>query len=375
MKSILFFMESLSGAGAEGALTRLVENIDKTKYKVYVVSETDNEFHTETIKQNSIFHCFATKNLSGSKIKELYNRVIFKFSVCAPASLVYRFFIRGKYDVEVAFCEGFGTKLIANSPNRKSKKIAWVHTDFINHPWSVAAYSSQEEEKSCYEKFDVINCVSKTVKESIDEKYGLSSKTQVVYNIVDEKLIVKESLEELCLENGGGLTLVALGRLTPVKGFDRLLRIVLRLKNDGYKLRLYILGKGEEEENLRDFIIQNNLEDYAELSGFQTNPYKFIRNSDMVVCSSLAEGFSTAITEAVVLNKPIITTDCSGMHEIFGDYECGIICENNEEALYEALKKVLDNPELLKTYSYNESIRANDFTLEKQLRLIDEIFK
>jgi glycosyltransferase involved in cell wall biosynthesis len=374
MKSVLFFIESLGGGGAEAALTRLVENIDKSKYKVYVVSETDNEFNTERIRQNSTYHCFASMNITGNKIKEIKNRLIFKFSVSAPMSLVYRVLIGGKYDIEVAFCEGYSTKLISHSPNKKSKKIAWVHTDFINHPWSVKAYSSAEEEKSCYDKFDVINCISQTARDAFIKKYGLAEKTNVVYNVVDEKFILNESMEEISLENNGGLTLLALGRLTEVKGFKRLLSIALRLKNEGYKFKLYILGKGEQEEDLKRFIAENGLEGCAELSGFQSNPYKFMRMADMVVCSSYAEGMSTVATEALVLNTPIITTDCSGMKEIFGDYDCGIICDNSEEALYQALKKVFDNPELLKTFSNNEKIRAKDFVLENQLRIIEEIF-
>jgi hypothetical protein len=174
-------------------------------------------------------------NITWNKIKEIKNRLIFKFSVSAPMSLVYRVLIGGKYDIEVAFCEGFSTKLISHSPNKKSKKIAWVHTDFINHPWSVKAYSSAEEEKSCYDKFDVINCISQTARDAFIKKIRLP-KRQMSLQCCGRKVILNESMEEISLENNGGLTLLALGRLTEVKGFKRLLSIALRLKNEGYKL-------------------------------------------------------------------------------------------------------------------------------------------
>lgn len=60
----------------------------------------------------------------------------------------------------------------------------------------------------------------------------------------------------------------------------------------------------------------------------------------MYVCSSRREGFSTAVTEALIVGTPVVSTNCSGAYELLGkNNEYGIVTENNEDALYEGIKK------------------------------------
>ena len=104
---------------------------------------------------------------------------------------------------------------------------------------------------------------------------------------------------------------------------------------------VWIIGVGEEEEKLKKYIKDNRLQN-VKLLGYQQNPYKYIKKADFFVCSSITEGFSTVVSEAVILEKKIITTECSGMREILGENgEYGILVENSEEALYKALKENL----------------------------------
>ncbi len=95
----------------------------------------------------------------------------------------------------------------------------------------------------------------------------------------------------------------------------------------------------------------------------------------MFVCASYAEGYSTAVCEAVALGVPVITTECSGMREIFGENECGIICENSEDGLYNAMKKVLENPLLLEKFSEEEKKRSKDFSLQKRVKAIEDFLE
>ena len=88
------------------------------------------------------------------------------------------------------------------------------------------------------------------------------------------------------------------------------------MKQSGYAFELWILGDGEEREMLQHYICKKQLEDCVTLWGFQTNPYAFMTQSDLFVCSSISEGYSTAVTEALILGLPVVTTDCSGMNEL-----------------------------------------------------------
>jgi glycosyltransferase involved in cell wall biosynthesis len=104
--------------------------------------------------------------------------------------------------------------------------------------------------------------------------------------------------------------------------------------------------------------------DYVKLLGFHTNPYKYIVQGDLFVCSSRSEGYSTAVTEALVLGVPVITTDCSGMAELLKDGECGMITENDDEAFYEGLKSLLNDAAMLEYYREKAVERGKDFTIE-----------
>ena len=70
--------------------------------------------------------------------------------------------------------------------------------------------------------------------------------------------------------------------------------------------------------------------------------------ADVFVCSSLFEGYSTAVTESIILGVPVVTTDCAGMDEILHNGEYGIITPNTEEGLLQGLKTVFADKQLLR---------------------------
>lgn len=95
--------------------------------------------------------------------------------------------------------------------------------------------------------------------------------------------------------------------------------------------------------------------------------------ADLYVCPSYVEGFSTVVSEAVVLETPVVTTDCSGMREILGDSEYGLITQNTEESLFEGLRTMLDKPEVYQYYQQRVRERAPFFYMEERLKAYEEI--
>ncbi len=376
-KSILFFVESLDGGGAEGALAANVANLNHDKWEITVVSETDGEMRIPFIKQYSKYHPFIHKNINGNPVRELINRIILTGSVKLSPSTVRKFYLRGRYDVEVAGCEGYATKIIASSRCRKSVKIAYIHTDFSNNHWSVCAYDSEEQERECYEKLDYIVCVSESIREAFVKTYGMREKTVVLYNIVDDAKIKLLGNEEpsIPVETMKKPFFVLAGSFLKVKGYDRFVRCAAKLKNEGYEFSAAIMGIGYERAGIEKLISENQLESYIKLYEYQQNPFAIFKRADAYICSSRAEGYSTVATESIILGTPVITTDVSGMAEIFGDYECGIICSNDEDALYEAIKKVLDNPTLLEQFRKNACERSGFFNAEKKSEAVNSFFE
>lgn len=96
--------------------------------------------------------------------------------------------------------------------------------------------------------------------------------------------------------------------------------------------------------------------------GYRDNPYKYVANCDLYVCSSRREGFSTAVTESLIVGTPVISTDCSGAKEMLGENnEYGLVVENNEVALYKGLKYILDTPQWINHYKKKAAERGKYF--------------
>lgn len=358
MKSVLFFIESLDGGGAEAALTKFVKLSHPADLRYTVVSE-------EEYPESEIPHRFFM-----NRRKTVLDKVKGKLSLTLPESWSSRMILREQADVTVAFCEGFATQVVAYSPFQ-TKKVAWVHTDVVNNPWSEKVLGGYEKERACYERMDAIVCVSETMRNAFIEKYGMADKVRVLYNVYDEASIRALAAEPIEPDDRRPVFTMA-GRLTQVKGYDRIIRVAAKLKAEGFSFRIKIMGRGVLEKTLREQIEQNGLTQEVVLLGYQKNPYAHIARSDLFLCSSYAEGYSTAVSEAILLGVPAIVTECSGMREIFGGRDCGVICENSEEGLYAALKRVLQKPELLRDYAAQAKERAADFSMQKRLKEIED---
>ena len=139
-------------------------------------------------------------------------------------------------------------------------------------------------------------------------------------------------------------------------------------------MELWLLGDGEQRSLLEQYIRDKNLETIVTLWGFQANPYPYLQQSDLFVCSSVSEGYSTAVTEALIIGLPVVTTACSGMDELLDNGTYGIITTNDEGALYEGVKRYFTHSDLLNTYK-EQAIQYKDrVTLKQQMSHIEELF-
>lgn len=180
----------------------------------------------------------------------------------------------------------------------------------------------------------------------------------------DEKEILEKAERPVPFKRKGtGALLVAAGRLTRQKGFDRLIEACRLLRNKGYSFELWILGEGPERGSLEELIQRYRLDDRISLCGFVENPYPCIKKADILVCSSRYEGMSTVVTEGLILGKAIVTTACTGMDELLGKSGGGVITKDNEKALSEGIEMLLNEPEQMKLFS--EKSRVKGISLKK----------
>lgn len=177
MKKIMFMTNTLYGGGAEKVLQTILKNLDYGKYDVTLYSMhreiLDPEKYPSNLKYRAVFDTYTGHSRVLRLLHKPYAMFRGKAFQILPSSVFYRLFIRGTYDVEVAFIEGESTKIIAGSPNKKSRKIAWVHVDLEANPWTDFLYKSKEDESRHYQRFDNIVCVSDGVKLAFLRKYQI----------------------------------------------------------------------------------------------------------------------------------------------------------------------------------------------------------
>ena len=128
------------------------------------------------------------------------------------------------------------------------------------------------------------------------------------------------------------------------------------------------------EEDVNAKIEEYGLKDHVHLLGYDTNPYKYVSKMDVFICASYNEGYSTAVTESIVVGTPVITTDCPGMSEILGDSGAGIIVENSYEGLRDITEALLTGKIDIQSLKLNAIKRAKHFERSNITEFEDVIY-
>lgn len=378
MKRVLIVCNTLYGGGAEAVLQTVLNNINIKKYDITLYSMNREEIDKKVYKND--FHYKAVFNHKDgffSSMYEIHNKIkgiiFMKFS----SNLFYKLYIRGKFDIEIAFIEGESTKIVSGSNNKKSKKLAWVHIDLEKNPWTSFLYNGIEDETEHYNCFDKIVCVSNATKEAFCRKYKTENvKIITHYNPINVDLIKRRSMEYInnsYFSHDNNIEIIAVGRLVKQKGFDRLLEAAKDLSQLGYRFHLHIVGDGKEKVNLSKCVLNNNMEEYVTLHGYQNNPYKYMSHCDILICSSRAEGYSLVIAEAMTLGLAIVTTKCSGPCELVDNGKYGVLVENSTKGILNGLEYLIKNEEDLIMYKKLAKKRSCIFNLERNISELEKI--
>lgn len=348
-KRILFCIDSLTGGGAERIMQNTVNELAKDpalKISVQLLSgKTFPELNPAIDKRTFM------------KNGRIYRRLI-KY---LPARILHWLVVKGTYDVEVAFLEGASTKIISGCRKKGTRKIAWVHTDLERYPWSLRSYRNIGEERKAYARFDKVFAVSTEVKEVVKRRFD--TEAVFIQNVIENQSIVEMSKTEEVYKDSK-IHLVSVGSLKPIKGYDRLLRVHKTLKERGIDCAHYILGSGPEHDRLQKMIDDAGLSEQLILVGYTDNPYPWIKGADLVISASYAEGYSSVVSEAIILGTPVVTTDCAGMRDILGESEFGLIVENTDDALENGVVKLLTDRDLLVSYREKARERQNIYRVE-----------
>lgn len=367
-RNILFIIPTLDGGGAEKVLVNILNKMDYKKCNVTLILHCKSGIYLKDINKNvKIKHIYNPNYFKYRYFHSIYYRVIMFLYNKFP-KLLHKLIAGNRNDVEIAFLEGEPVKFLSNSSNKKSKKIAWIHTDIKSFDRIRLKNSSKY-----YEKMDDIICVSNDAKKSFDEVYPqYTQKVSVIYNLIDIDNI-REICDEDITHKFKKNTIIGIGRLINEKRFDVLIKAHKLLIEDGIENELIILGEGSKRDDLESLIKNLEIERTVKLMGFKSNPYPYIKNADVFALSSDIEGFSLVVCESLVLGKSIVSTNCTGPREILDNGKYGLIYNKGSEfELKENLKKVLLNKNIRKYYENKSIERSKIFNADEAMK---EIYK
>ena len=372
MKKIAFFVQWLLCAGVEKALLNLSEELvnsgnDVTIYVIQKKGEFINDIPKgvklkvipmdEKIRENipvggtkiTVRNCLAEKKyIKAIKflVKRKLNNTPFAELEIQKEKISN---LKEKYDIAVNFhlhspflVWYFSEKVIAD------KKYAWIHNDFETTGYKI------NELKEYLTDIDRFFTVSQKIENefvSIFPEY--KNKTEFALNIVNDREIKLKANEFYPkeFENCKSIKLLTIGRLEEQKGYDIAIEVCKKLKEEGLQFDWFVLGEGTLRKQLESEIEKKQIEDYFHLLGVKTNPYPYFKNASIYVQTSKHEGYVTTVTEAKILNKPIVCTDVSGVREQLIDNINGSIAEINAISVYNKLKELIIDKNKRDTYT------------------------
>ncbi len=365
---ILFFIPNLSHGGAEKVLINLVNHMDKTKHDITVMTLFDvgvnKQYLNNDIKYKYVFRHMPRGNIHMLKV--------------FPPRLLFRYCIKDRYDIIVSYLEGPTARIVSGCPDNETKLVEWIHVEQQNRKIACKAFRSYDEALKCYKRFDRTICVSEAVKRDFHMLFGNIPNTSVLYNTVESDMIrekANETIKEKSFVDYNGIKVCMVGKISKRKGVMRMAHIHKRLIENGYDHHVYILGTGPDKGRVEQYIKENHLEESFLFLGYNTNPYKYIAASDLLVCASLSEGFSTAVTEALIVGTAVVTTQCAGMTELLGENnEYGIVTNNDENSLEMGIKNVLGDTKLLSSYKEKAALRGEKFETKNTVKAVERMF-
>ena len=334
MKKLLIFGYTMDMGGAEKVLTDFLK-----------VLNTEYEIDVALLKAQGTLMNEIPEGVNIIEMRKGFiSYVLFRYIPFFRKRKINKIANSKNYDVAVGFLEGRSATWVADI-KKSIRKLAWIHTDVRHFDIGI----SDKEVKSSYSKMDSVVFVSQKAKASFAEKYQVATdKSEVLYNLLDEKRIRELSKETV--EANNCFTFVNVGRMSPPKRQDRLVEAAQRLKEEGLDFKIQIIGSGSEEVKIRQMITDYQVEDKIELLGLKTNPYPYVKQADCFVLCSDFEGFGIAVKEALLLETPVISTDVTGIKEVLNNGEYGILCDINTESVYSVMRSVLISAEKLDSF-------------------------
>lgn len=333
---VVFVLPSLIAGGAERVTLSIIAGLDRDlfepilvlgRFKGALCQSIPPNIQVVQLNEERVSRCLPALLRT---LEELRPDVVYAtLGMEIPVGLA-RGFLNGKF------------RIISRLANTLSAFIEEVGRDSLTRSTSILAAN-----RLAYELCDVCVCQADYMLQdacSVLEVDG--KKLRRIYNPVVQQAEVEQMVRAKPY-------VVSVGNLHHRKGYDLLIKAWELLRPSTHQL--IIIGEGKERSRLEKQISSAGLEMDVILQGFQSNPAAWVKGADFFVSSSRYEGLSNVILEALVLNTPVVATDCpSGVREVIEAGKSGILIPPTVEGLVWGLSK---------GFSLHATLRKNEWQI------------
>ncbi len=248
-----------------------------------------------------------------------------------------------EFDCVVSWEESFPAYYLSKIVKAK-RKVSVFHTDY-----KIANMDVRIDRKG-YRNIDKIITVSEATQGVLQEMLPCyRDKISNFRNVLDVEKITQlgQDMRETPFAKSS-FDCITVARLeNNAKALDRLVRVCARLKADGLALHWYIVGDGPYRAQFEAQIADAGVGDMIHLLGMKSNPHPYTKQADLFVLQSYYEGKPISVDEALILGTPVLISEYKSAHEQIAEGENGFIAANDEDAIYQKLKHLVQHPELV----------------------------
>lgn len=370
---ILFLTPNLNIGGAEHVLVNLLKKLNINKYEITLclLSNTGVYFSElpESVKVTYIFKSNFTSRCVTYLQRKYQSTFILKHFV--------RLRIVEQYDLGICFSDGLLTDVLLMAKDKFKKTLSWIHSCYYSQETLRNTYTParvKQLQKNRYNLLDGLVFVSNNAMREFNHIFGQYSTEFCIYNLFDFNGMNRKATAFIPQFDKECINFIAIGRLVKVKEYEKLVEAAKILKKKNLNFKLRILGDGPQREALKDLISKYNLTNIVYLLGFQSNPYPYLKHSDVLVLSSSSEALPTVLVEAMCFSKPIVATKCSGCIEITDNGKYGLLTEHDATDIAEKMETMILDDKMRKYYASMMNERCQYFNEDRTLSQIEKVF-